>query len=81
MKLTTHLHLVPRSKNAWSYNSASTWQGTQLKKHRDNFTFIFWHKTNEKLQQIAHDLEEMGREEQQFMSVASSIIEHHDYQI
>jgi hypothetical protein len=37
MKLTTHLHLVPRSKNEWRYNSPNTpsWYGAQLK-YRDN---------------------------------------------
>jgi hypothetical protein len=47
VKLTTHLHLVPRSKNASSYTSTPpnkpSWRGAQLK-HRDNFTltlFIF----------------------------------------
>jgi hypothetical protein len=36
VKLTTYLHLVPRSKNVPS------WRNAQLKKHhRDNFTFTF----------------------------------------
>jgi hypothetical protein len=33
VKLTTHLHLVPRSKTP-------SWRGVRLK-HRDNFTFTF----------------------------------------
>jgi len=37
VKLTTHLHLVSRSKNAWSYNFHSpntpSWRGAQLKKN------------------------------------------------
>jgi hypothetical protein len=40
MKLTIHLHLVPRSTNAWSYTS--TPQNAYMpwcSKHRDNFTF------------------------------------------
>jgi len=41
MKLTTHLLLMPKSKNAWSYTythpiAFMTWC---LFKHRDNFTF------------------------------------------
>jgi len=45
MKLTTHLHLMPRSKNAWNYTSTPlqyifmTWY---LVKHRDNFTFFIF---------------------------------------
>jgi hypothetical protein len=44
MKLTTHLHLVPRSKEwvelyLYSLNTPP-WRGAQLK-HRDNFTFTF----------------------------------------
>jgi hypothetical protein len=41
MKLTTHLHLVPRSKNAWSCIPTPQYascRGAHLK-HRDNFTF------------------------------------------
>jgi hypothetical protein len=38
-------HLVPRSKNEWSYTSSPTntpsWRGAQLK-HRDNVTFILY---------------------------------------
>jgi hypothetical protein len=40
--LTTHLHLVPRSKNEWSYISTPnmpSWHSAQLK-HRDNFIFF-----------------------------------------
>jgi hypothetical protein len=43
VKLTTHLHLVQRSKNAWSYTSTPntpSWRDAQVK-HRDNFTFSF----------------------------------------
>jgi hypothetical protein len=43
VKLTTHLRLVPRSKNEWSYTSTPntpSWRGAQLK-HRDKFTFTF----------------------------------------
>jgi hypothetical protein len=38
VKLIIHLHLVPRSKNEWSYASTlntPSWRGAQLKKHRD----------------------------------------------
>jgi hypothetical protein len=39
------LHLVPRSKNAWSYTSTPpvmpSWHGAQ-KKHRDNVTFYLY---------------------------------------
>jgi hypothetical protein len=42
MKLTTHLHLVPRTKNAWSYTSTPPIRLNgvvlSLKKHKDNFT-------------------------------------------
>jgi hypothetical protein len=43
VKLTTHLHLVPRSKNAWSYTSTPQYafMAWCLVKHRDNFTFTF----------------------------------------
>jgi len=36
-----HLHLVPTSKNAWSYTSTPQYASTAwcLVKHRDNFTF------------------------------------------
>jgi hypothetical protein len=41
MKLTTHLHLVPMSKNAWSYTSTPPIHlygvVLSLKKHRDTF--------------------------------------------
>jgi len=43
VKLTAHLHLVPKSKNAWSYTSTPQYASMALcsvkKKHRDNFTF------------------------------------------
>jgi len=44
VKLNTHLHLVPRSKNEWSYTSTPytpSWSGAPLK-HRDNFTFTYF---------------------------------------
>jgi len=45
VKLTTYLHLVPRSKNAWSYSSTPPIRlhGVVLskKKHRGNFNFTF----------------------------------------
>jgi hypothetical protein len=44
VKLTTHLHLVPRSKNAWSYalTPQYAFMAWCLVKHRDNFTFYLW---------------------------------------
>jgi hypothetical protein len=42
VKLTTHLHLVPRSKHAWSYTSTPQYSFVawcSVKKHRDTFTF------------------------------------------
>jgi len=41
VKLTTHLHLVPTSKNEWSYTSIPQYafMAWCLVKHRDNFTF------------------------------------------
>jgi len=44
VKLTTHVHLMPWSKNGWSYTSTPTeppWRGAQLK-HTDNCTFTFY---------------------------------------
>jgi hypothetical protein len=43
LKLTIHLHLVPRSQDAWSYTSTPQYafMAWCLVKHRDNFTFIF----------------------------------------
>jgi hypothetical protein len=46
VKLTTHLHLVPRSKGEWSYTSTPPIRprGVMLslkKKHRDNLNFTF----------------------------------------
>jgi hypothetical protein len=44
VKLTTHLHLVLRSKSEWSYTSTPPilLHGVVLSlKHRDNFTFTF----------------------------------------
>jgi hypothetical protein len=37
VKLTTHLHLVPRSKNA----NTPSWLGAQLKR-KENFTFLLY---------------------------------------
>jgi hypothetical protein len=45
VKLTTHLQLVPRSKNVWSYTplpNTPSWRGAQLKL-RDNFTFYYYY--------------------------------------
>jgi hypothetical protein len=44
VKLTTHLHLVPRSTNAWSHTSTPLYvfMAWCLVKHRDNFTFTFY---------------------------------------
>jgi VCBS repeat-containing protein len=41
VKLTTHLHIVTRSKNEWSYTSAPQYafMAWYLIKHRGNFTF------------------------------------------
>jgi hypothetical protein len=41
VKLTTRLHLVPKSKNAWSYTSTPQYAFMEwcLVKHRDHFTF------------------------------------------
>jgi hypothetical protein len=41
VKLTAHLLLVPRSKNAWSYTSTPPYvfMAWCFVKHRDNFTF------------------------------------------
>jgi hypothetical protein len=43
MKLTTHLHLVPRSRMLGTIlplPNTPSWRGAKLK-HRDNFTFTF----------------------------------------
>jgi hypothetical protein len=43
LKLTTYLHLVPRSKNAWSCTSTRNtppWCGAELK-YRDSFNLTF----------------------------------------
>jgi hypothetical protein len=40
VKLTTHLHLVPRSKLYFHSPNTPSWRCAQLK-HRDNFTFTF----------------------------------------
>jgi hypothetical protein len=44
MKLTTDLHQVLRSKNAWSYTSTLPYifMVWCLVKHRDNFTFTIY---------------------------------------
>jgi hypothetical protein len=42
VKLTTHLHLVPRSKNEWSYTSTPntlSWRGAQLKEAQRQLYF------------------------------------------
>jgi hypothetical protein len=46
VKLITHLHLVPRSKNEWSYTSIPqyafiAWCSVK-KKHRGNFILTFY---------------------------------------
>jgi hypothetical protein len=43
LEQTTHLHLVPRSKNVWSYTSTTQYafMAWCLVKHRDNLTFTF----------------------------------------
>jgi hypothetical protein len=42
MKLTTHLHPVPRSKNTWNYTSTSPYAFIAwcFVNHRDNFNFL-----------------------------------------
>jgi hypothetical protein len=42
-KATTHLHLAPRPKNAWSNTSTPQYvfMALCLVKHKDNFTFTF----------------------------------------
>jgi hypothetical protein len=42
VKLTTHLHLVPRPKNAWSHISIPQYafMAWCLVMHRDSFTFM-----------------------------------------
>jgi hypothetical protein len=44
VKLTTHLLLVPRSKNGWSYTSTPQYlfMAWCSVKYRDNFTFTFY---------------------------------------
>jgi hypothetical protein len=47
VKLTTDLHLVPKSKNAWSYISTPHYAfmaWCSVKKRRDNFTFTLTRK-------------------------------------
>jgi hypothetical protein len=48
VNLTTHLHLVPRSKNAWSYTFTPqyTFMARCLVKHMDNFTFLPFTKSS-----------------------------------
>jgi hypothetical protein len=50
VKLTTHLHLVPRSNDEWSYTSTPQYASmvwcSVKKKHRVNFTFTFNFKIN-----------------------------------
>jgi len=47
VKMTNHLYLVPRSKNAWSYTSTPQYAFVAwcLAKHRDNFTFTLLYFT------------------------------------
>jgi hypothetical protein len=47
VKLTTHLHLISRSKDAWSYTYTSQYVFVAwcTVKHRDNFTFNFVQNT------------------------------------
>jgi len=43
VKLTNHLHLVPRSRMRGAVSplpNMPPWRGAQLKKHGDSFTFI-----------------------------------------
>jgi hypothetical protein len=44
VKLTTHLHLVPRSNTTWRYTFTHQYAFLAwcLVKHRDNFTFTFY---------------------------------------
>jgi hypothetical protein len=45
VKLTTHLHLVPRSNNEWNYTSTPQYAFIAWcsdKKHRENFTFLIF---------------------------------------
>jgi len=46
VKLTIYLHLVPTSKNAWSYISTPQYAFMEgcLVKYRDNFTFTLPYK-------------------------------------
>jgi len=46
VKITIHLHLVPRSNNAWSYTSTPqcAFMAWFLVKHRDNFTFTLFYE-------------------------------------
>jgi hypothetical protein len=45
VKLTTHLHPVPRSKNAWRYTSTPQYafMAWCLVKHRNYCTFTFYY--------------------------------------
>jgi len=42
VKLKNHLHIVPRSKNEWSYTSAPPWRGAHLKKYRTALPLPLW---------------------------------------
>jgi hypothetical protein len=64
MKLTTHLHLVLRSKSAWSYTSTPqyTFMAWCLVKHRDSTFYnimeiLMNHSRNEKCQKCLELLE------------------------
>jgi len=48
-KLTTHLHPVPKLRMRGAIpplSNTSSWCGSQLKKHRDNFTFFAFYNIN-----------------------------------
>jgi hypothetical protein len=57
VKLTTHVHLVPRSKNAWSYTSTPQYafRAWCLVKHRDNFTFTSYAHAGAHARTHAHE--------------------------
>jgi hypothetical protein len=44
VKLTTHLHLVVRSRKVELYFSPSSWYNAQLINHRDKFTLTYTHR-------------------------------------
>jgi hypothetical protein len=55
-KLTTHLHLVPKSKNAWSYTSTPQYafMAWCLVKNKDNFTFTLAYTQLSSVANILH---------------------------